>query len=88
MVKVKVAELDKEEADRQRRTRTEVSSRAETLPKNLIARLPVQDLNGRGFRGLLSRTAMHAVAGVGKTRGQRSKENFGREIEGTRTFQI
>jgi hypothetical protein len=25
---------------------------------------------------------------VGKTRGQRSKENFGREIEGTRTFQI
>jgi hypothetical protein len=53
----------------------EASSRAETLPKNLIARLPVQDLNGRGFGGLLSRTAVHTVAGMGKTRGQRNKRN-------------
>jgi hypothetical protein len=62
----------------------EASSRAETLHKNLITRLPVQDLNGRGFEGLLSRTAVHAVAGMGKTRGWRSKRNwFARETEGT-----
>jgi hypothetical protein len=47
-----------------------VSSRAETLSKNLIARLPVQDMNGQGFRGLLSRTAVHTVAEMGKTREQ------------------
>ena len=40
------------------------------LPKNFIARLPVQDLNGWGFGGLLSRTVVHAVAGMGKTREQ------------------
>jgi hypothetical protein len=56
-----------------------VSSRAETLPKNLIAHLPMQDLNGRDFGGLLSQTAMHAVVRMGKTRGQRSKGNFTRE---------
>jgi hypothetical protein len=62
----------------------EASSRTETLPKNLIARLPVQDLNGRGFGGLLSRTAVHAVAEIGKTRGRPSKRNwFARETEGT-----
>jgi hypothetical protein len=43
----------------------------ETLLKNLIVCLPVQDLNGRGFGGLLSRTVVHAVAGMGKTREQR-----------------
>jgi hypothetical protein len=36
----------------------------------------MQDLNGRGFKGLLSRTTVHAVAGMGKTRGQRIKRNF------------
>jgi hypothetical protein len=50
-----------------------VSSRVETLPKNLIARLLVQDLNGRGFEGLLSRTTMHTVIEMGKTREWRSK---------------
>jgi hypothetical protein len=46
------------------------------LPKNLITHLPMQDLNGRGFGGLLSRTAVHAVAGMGKTRGRHNKRNF------------
>jgi hypothetical protein len=36
-----------------------------------------------GFEGQISRTAMYAVAGMGKTRGQRSKRNFARETEGT-----
>jgi hypothetical protein len=43
----------------------------------------VQDLNGRGFGGLLSRMALHTVAGMGKTRGQSSRRNFARETEGT-----
>jgi hypothetical protein len=41
----------------------------------------MQDLNGRGFRGLLSQKTVHAVAGMGKSRGQRSKRNFLRERE-------
>jgi hypothetical protein len=41
MVKVEVAEPDEEDADRRGRTRIEASNRAETLPKNLIARLSV-----------------------------------------------
>jgi hypothetical protein len=49
------------------------------LPKNLIVRLLVQDLSGWGFGGLLSRTAMHAVAGMGKSRGRCSKRNYGRD---------
>jgi hypothetical protein len=53
------------------------------LPKNVIARLSVLDLNGRGFRGLLSRTTVHTVAGMEKTRGRCSKRNFTRETEGT-----
>jgi hypothetical protein len=51
------------------------------LPKNLIVRLLVQDLSGWGFGGLLSQTAMHVVAGMGKSRGQCSKRNYGRERE-------
>jgi hypothetical protein len=39
----------------------------------------VQDLIGWGFEGLLSQTAMHAVARMGKTREQRNKRNFTRE---------
>jgi hypothetical protein len=42
----------------------------------------VQDLSGGGFGGLLSRIAVHAVAGMGKTRGQQSKKIFARETEG------
>ena len=70
---VEVADLsmkkagDEEEAVGRRRA---VAPRCS--PKNLIPRLPVQDLNGRGFGGLLSRTAVHAIAGMGKTREQRS----------------
>jgi hypothetical protein len=86
--RVDVAESDEEDTDRRERTRTEASSRAETLPKNLIARLPVHDLNGQSFGGLLSRTAVHAVSGMEKTRGRRSKINFTRETEGTRWLQI
>ena len=56
------------QSNRGRRARTAASNRAETLPKNLIARLPVLDLNGQGFGGLLSRTVVHAVVGMGKTR--------------------
>jgi hypothetical protein len=66
----------------------EASSRAETLPKNLIAHLSVQDPNGRGFGSLLFWTSVHAVSRIGKTRGRRSKRNFVRESEGTHAFQI
>ncbi|KAK1643175.1 hypothetical protein QYE76_060980 [Lolium multiflorum] len=48
-----------------RRRRTNSEQSRETLPKNLIAASRCRDLNGRGFGGLLSRTA---VAGMGKTR--------------------
>jgi hypothetical protein len=65
-----------------------VSSRAEMLPKNLIVCLPVQDLNGRGFGGLLSQTAMHAVARMGKSRGRRNKRNIAREIVWNAPLQI
>jgi hypothetical protein len=58
--------------NRQGRTRTTLSSRAETLPKILSPSSLVQDLDGRGFEGLLSWIAVHAVAGMGKTRGRRS----------------
>jgi hypothetical protein len=45
----------------------------------------MQDLIGWGFEGLLSRTAVHAVARMGKTRGQRNKRNFTRrDIRNTR----
>jgi hypothetical protein len=49
------------------------------LPKNLIVCRPVQDLDGQGFRGLLSRTAVHTVTGMGKTRGRHNRRNIGRE---------
>jgi hypothetical protein len=65
----------------------EASSHAEMLPKNLIASIPVQDLNGRGFRGLLSCTTVHAFNEMGKTREQRSKGNLvARETERMCTF--
>jgi hypothetical protein len=65
----------------------EASSHAEMLPKNLIASLPVQDLNGRGFRGLLSWTIVHAVTRMGKTREQHNKGNLvARETERTCMF--
>jgi hypothetical protein len=35
--------------------------------KNLIDHLPVQDRDMRGFKDLLSRTAMHAVARMGRS---------------------
>lgn len=38
---------------------------SEMLPKNLIALLPVQDRKRRDSGGLLSRTAVHAVDGMG-----------------------
>jgi hypothetical protein len=37
------------------------SSRVKMLTKNFSACLPVQDLNGRDFGGLLSRIDMHAL---------------------------
>jgi hypothetical protein len=37
------------------------------LPKNLIARIPIKDLNGRGFEGMLSWTVVHAIVGTEKT---------------------
>jgi hypothetical protein len=58
MLKVEVAEPHEENADQRGRTLTELRSRGEMLPKNLIAHLPVQDLKGWGFGGLLSRTAV------------------------------
>jgi hypothetical protein len=49
----------------------------------------MQNLNGRGFRGLLSRTAVHAVARMGKIRERHSKRNLvARDIERTHMFQI
>jgi hypothetical protein len=87
MVKVEVAEAEEEDAYWRGRTRTETNSHAETLPKNLIARLPMQNLNGRGFRGLLSRTAVHAFARMGKIREQHNKRNLvARDIERTHMF--
>jgi CBS domain-containing protein len=68
MVKVKIAEPGEEDVDQRGRTRTEAGSHAKTLPENIISRLPVRDLDGRRFRGLLSRTAVHIVSGMGKTR--------------------
>jgi hypothetical protein len=58
MVMVKVTEFE-EDVDRRGRTRTEPSSHVETLSKNLIACLPLQDLDGLGFEGLLSRRDLH-----------------------------
>lgn len=54
-------------------SRTEASGRAETLPKNLIGHLPVQVLNGQGFEGMLSRTAVHAVTGMEKPENSTAK---------------
>jgi hypothetical protein len=59
MVKVEVAEPKEEDVDRRGRTRMKASSRATTLPKNLIASLPMQDLDGQVFRGLLFQMVVH-----------------------------
>jgi hypothetical protein len=67
--------LSMKQTNRRGRTRAAARSRADTLPENLIACLLVQDLDRRGFRGLLSRTTMHTVVGMGKTRGRRYKRN-------------
>jgi hypothetical protein len=48
----------------------------------------VQDLNGWGFGGLLSRMALDAVTEMGKTRRQSSKRNFTRETEGTLSLDL
>jgi hypothetical protein len=77
MVKVEVAESE-EDAYRRGRTQTKASSHAKTLPKKLIAHLPVQDLGGRGFGGMLSWMAMHAVARKGNL--------VARETERSHTF--
>jgi hypothetical protein len=42
--------------------------------KNLIAHL--SNLDGRSFGNLLSRTILHTIVGMGKTRGQCNKENL------------
>jgi hypothetical protein len=58
-------------------------------PKTLSHLSQCRISNGRGFGGLLSWTAVHAVAEMGKTRGQHIKRNWVvRETEGTSTFQI
>jgi hypothetical protein len=44
------------------------------LPKYVIVCLPLQDLDGRGFGGLLSRMAVHTVAGMRKARELHNKE--------------
>jgi hypothetical protein len=60
----------------------EVSYRVEMLPKYVTVCLSLQDLDGRGFGGLLSRTAVHAVAGMGKAREQHNKGNLvAKEVE-------
>jgi hypothetical protein len=56
----------------------EMSSHIEMLPKHLITHLPVQDLDEWGFGSLLSRTVVHIVVGMEKTRGQHNKETHGR----------
>jgi hypothetical protein len=52
----------------------DASSRAEMLPNNLISRLPMQDLNGQGFRGLLSRMALTQSPGWQRLEGGTTKE--------------
>jgi hypothetical protein len=54
------------------------------LSKNLITCLPMQDLSRRDFEGMLSLTTMHAVVGMGKTRGRCNSWNSNdRETERT-----
>jgi hypothetical protein len=60
-------------------------SRTEMLPKNLIARLLMQDLNGWGFGGLLSRTTVHAVVGMGKTSGGAAKGTGSQDMQKERS---
>jgi hypothetical protein len=86
MVMAEVTEFE-EDVDWRGRTRTEANSHAETLSKNLIVGLPLQEHDGPGFGGLLYRRDVHSIARMGKTRGRRSKGNLiARKIERSYIF--
>jgi hypothetical protein len=55
------------------------SENSHPTPQNLIVGLPVQNLDGRGFRGLLSEIAVHVIVGMRKKKGLSHQKKLGHE---------